>query len=238
VPSVAPFAIVQTPPQQSVWCAQTSPDWPQKDEALQWPALQRPEQHSASVAHALFNVLQFGLSATQEPFVQVPLQHSPALLHAAPSDVHAPRLQTPPEQTPVQHSPALVHAAPSFSQPPPVPPTMTPVLEDPPVPVPVPEPTVEPEAPPAPCETPPAPCEEPVPEGEPGALSVPLPHAAITPPAMGIVIRTKKPKRTTSCLRIVVTSRFGAAPDTAGWRAPVLRARDEPISNHSENPVK
>ena len=38
VPSVAPAAIVQTPPQQSGPCEQVSPFWMQNDEAIeQWP---------------------------------------------------------------------------------------------------------------------------------------------------------------------------------------------------------
>ena len=118
VPSVAPAAIVQTPPQQSGPCAQVSPPWMQNDEAIeQWPvASQSCEQHSELAVHALPDVLQDLLSAWHVPPVQVPPQQSVPVMHACPSEAQACAAHLPLTQEREQHSSEPVHAAPAASQ--------------------------------------------------------------------------------------------------------------------------
>jgi hypothetical protein len=131
VPLVAPVAMVQMPPQQSVPMVQVSPFWPQNEGELQMPPEQSREQHSAPPAQALPRLLHVGLSGTHMPPVQLPLQQSELALHAWLSEVHGAMLQTPPAQLPEQQSSLAVHAAPSVPQLPPslppVPPSWAPV---------------------------------------------------------------------------------------------------------------
>src|SRR5579859_4032785 len=74
VPRIAPAAMLQMPPQQSVPSAHTSPFCPQYDAEAHRPWLHRVEQQLASVVHALPSVLQDELSGAQVPPVHVPLQ--------------------------------------------------------------------------------------------------------------------------------------------------------------------
>jgi len=99
-PRVAPLAIAQEPPQQSVSRAQTSPGWIQKDEpSAQLPFEQSPEQQPPappSVAlQGLPAVLHVALSAWQVPPLQLPPQHWLELVQLAPSATQAPLAQTP-----------------------------------------------------------------------------------------------------------------------------------------------
>jgi len=117
VPSVAPVAIVQTPPQQSGPCEQVSPFWMQNEDAIeQWPEAQSCEQHSELCVHALPDVLQDLLSAVQEPPEHVPLQHSAPPVHACPSETQACAPHCPPTHESEQQSSDVLHAAPAASQ--------------------------------------------------------------------------------------------------------------------------
>src|SRR5262245_24201024 len=63
VPSVAPAAMLQIPPQQSPPCTQASPVWMQYEPpSEQVPPLQRCEQHWSLVEHWLPAVLHVGFS--------------------------------------------------------------------------------------------------------------------------------------------------------------------------------
>src|SRR5947209_4663634 len=82
VPSAWFCALVQTPPQQSLPLAQTSPFCPQYEGAEQMPLLQKFEQHSPPVVHALPSVLHELFSCVHEPFdPHVPLQHCAFVVH-------------------------------------------------------------------------------------------------------------------------------------------------------------
>jgi hypothetical protein len=106
VPTVAPDALVQRPPQHSASFAQTSPVCVQNEPPLlQTPLLQSLPQHSAFVVQALPPVRQPGLSGVQVPvWPHVPLQHWPEVVHAWPSEVHCDVPHVPPVHTKVQHS--------------------------------------------------------------------------------------------------------------------------------------
>ena len=184
-PRPASLVTLQTPLQQSVPVAHTSPPWPQNEDALQWPPRQSPEQQSASAAQALPSVAQVGLSGTHLPPEQRPLQHAALPVHARLSEVHGGRLQTPPEQAPEQHSPWLPHAAPRGEQ-------LVPLPVVRPLPVVVPPPVVAvplAAAPPLPLPPvapfPPAPPVPPKPAGE-------LPQ----PPASEAAARLERAQRT------------------------------------------
>jgi hypothetical protein len=117
VPSVAPAAIVQTPPQQSGPCEQVSPLWMQKEDAIeQWPEAQSFEQHSELCAHALPDVLHDLLSAVQLPPEHVPLQQSALAEHACPSETQVCVAHWPPTQESEQQSSDVLHVAPAASQ--------------------------------------------------------------------------------------------------------------------------
>src|SRR5258708_33105368 len=88
VPRVAPWTIVQTPPQQSADVEQTSPLWVQKDEVAQRPFLHSFEQQSALPEHVLPSVLHATLSGAHLPFVHEPPQHAAELVQAPLSGVH------------------------------------------------------------------------------------------------------------------------------------------------------
>jgi hypothetical protein len=95
-PSVAPAAIAQEPPQQSVSRAQASPGWMQNEEpSAQVPPEQRPEQQPLLAVHGLPAVLQVALSAAHLPPLQLPPQHSLELPQVAPSATQAAAPQTP-----------------------------------------------------------------------------------------------------------------------------------------------
>jgi hypothetical protein len=129
VPSVAPAAIVQTPPQQSGPCEQVSPFWMQNDEAIeQWPDVQSCEQHSELWVHALPDVLHDLLSAMQVPPEHVPLQQSVPAVQACPSDTHACVPHCPPTHESEQHWIDVVHGAPAASQLTGAPPMQAPAL--------------------------------------------------------------------------------------------------------------
>jgi hypothetical protein len=90
VPSVAPVATVQMPPQQSSPVWHTSPFWPQNEETAHTAPWQSPEQQSDAFAQELPSVVQPpGLSVAHVPPVQVPLQHCDPDAQALPFDVHA-----------------------------------------------------------------------------------------------------------------------------------------------------
>ena len=115
VPSTAPVALVQTPPQHSVFVEHTSPVWVQNDGwAEQIPALQNLEQQSELPAQGLPAVLHVPLSGLQKPVVasQVPLQQSDEATHPWLSGMQSLLSQTPPTQVNVQHSLPAAHAAP------------------------------------------------------------------------------------------------------------------------------
>jgi hypothetical protein len=117
VPTVFPVAMVQMPLQQPALAVQASPTCRQKDEALQSPLKQSPEQQSALDVHALLRVLQVVLSGVHVPPVHVPLQQAELALHAFPSEVHAGRLHTPPVQVAMQQSLACWQAPPTWRHP-------------------------------------------------------------------------------------------------------------------------
>jgi hypothetical protein len=77
VPTVAAVAMVQTPVQQSVARAHTSPCWMQNDAPIsQVPFVQSVEQHSVFPPHVLPAVLQLVLSAWHTLPTQECPQHS------------------------------------------------------------------------------------------------------------------------------------------------------------------
>ena len=83
-PWVAPEAIEQKPPQQSVLRAQTSPGWMQNEApSTHLPPVQRPEQQSPAPLQGLPAVAQVVLSGTHVPPVQVPLQQPAEVVQAA-----------------------------------------------------------------------------------------------------------------------------------------------------------
>ena len=85
---------------------QVSPVCPQKEGALQTPALQNCEQHAPFVVHVLPKVLQVGLSGVHVPATeQTPPQHCALVVQAWLSAVqsfapHVPRLHTREQQSP------------------------------------------------------------------------------------------------------------------------------------------
>ena len=166
VPTVAPAALSQIPPQHSLCAAQTSPFCVQNDPVEQTPPLQSLEQHSSLAAQALPVVRQTGFSGAHTPALQVPLQHCAELVHAWLSEVHCAPLQVPALQRRVQQSCGLAHELPPGRQVPPPAPPAPPVAPVPPVP-----PVLASVNPPAPPD-PPAP-----PVDIPSTLE--LPHAAV-----------------------------------------------------------
>src|SRR5262249_5555834 len=87
-PKIAPGALLQMPPQQSLGWVQMSPTWPQNDEAPQKPARQLFEQHCEPSVHLLPRVRQLALSDVHVlPAPHVPLQQSPFTAQASPSEV-------------------------------------------------------------------------------------------------------------------------------------------------------
>jgi hypothetical protein len=105
VPSAAPAALLQSPPQHSVLTAHTSPFCAQNDPLEQKPLLQSFEQQSPCVEQALPVVRQAGFRGAQAPAaLQVPLQHCAELVHASLSETHRESPQVPALQLAVQHS--------------------------------------------------------------------------------------------------------------------------------------
>ena len=89
VPSDAPFAFWQRPPQHSASVTHESPEIVQNEGALsQIPFKQYFEQQSPFAPHVLPEVLQFALSARHEPPSHTPPQHSPSFEHDVPSLLH------------------------------------------------------------------------------------------------------------------------------------------------------
>lgn len=89
MPSDAPLAFMQEPPQHSLSRLQASPFCVQNEGApLHTPFEHRPEQHSALPPHVLPDVLHAVLSGAQVPLLHTPPQHSPSLLHEPLSAVH------------------------------------------------------------------------------------------------------------------------------------------------------
>lgn len=75
VPTTAPAATLQTPPQQSPAWAQMSPVCAQNEDARsQTPPVQYFEQQSLLLAQVLPLILHVVSSVTHAPLVQVPLQ--------------------------------------------------------------------------------------------------------------------------------------------------------------------
>jgi hypothetical protein len=111
LPTVAPAAMSQMPPQQSIELEHTSPVWMhQPGVRAHVPLLQKPEQQSPLAPHGLPAVLQNVLIGWQAPFVQVPLQHAPFALHgwlsATQLVAQTPLLQLSEQQSvPVAHAP-------------------------------------------------------------------------------------------------------------------------------------
>jgi hypothetical protein len=122
VPSEAPDAFVQMPPQHSASAPHTSPVWVQNETcAAQLPFLQRCPQHSVLFVHELPAVLQLPFNGVQallpeSPPPQVPLQHSASVVQAWLSEVHSVAPQLPPSHTSVQHSVATAHESPAVLQ--------------------------------------------------------------------------------------------------------------------------
>src|SRR5262245_56368565 len=100
IPSVAPAALLQAPPQHSRSCEHASPACVQNDTcALHKPFWHKAEQHSEFPAHALPDVLHDGLSGAHVPPLQLELQHCVDVEQACPSAVHAVALHAPPSHT-------------------------------------------------------------------------------------------------------------------------------------------
>jgi hypothetical protein len=118
VPSVAPAAIVQTPPQQSGPCEQASPSWMQNDDAIeQCPvASQSFEQQSPLVVHALPDVLHDVVSAWHLPPEHEPLQQSVPVMQAWLSDAHTCVAHLPPTHESEQQSSEPLHDDPAATQ--------------------------------------------------------------------------------------------------------------------------
>ena len=118
VPSVAPVALVQRPPQQSRSPEQASPFCLQNDaSAAQIPLWQSDEQQSPLPAHGLPDVLQVVLSGVHVPAApHLPPQHWPSVVHAALSAAHCLSEHFPPVHEKVQHSSFVVHAAAGAAQ--------------------------------------------------------------------------------------------------------------------------
>jgi hypothetical protein len=114
VPSVAPAALVQLPPQQSTSVPHASPFWTQNDAAAaQTPFWQSCEQQSPLAVHGLPEVLHVVLSGVHLPAVHLPPQHAPSAVHAPLSAVHCVPEHVPLTQEKVQHWLFVVHAAPA-----------------------------------------------------------------------------------------------------------------------------
>lgn len=117
VPSVAPDALLQMPPQQSVLLAQESPVCLQNEMLpAQMPLLQTCEQQSALALQVLPEVLQAVFNAMQTlgppsgPVAHLPPQHCASVVHGWLSEVHSLEPHLPPAQTPVQQSVAAAQA--------------------------------------------------------------------------------------------------------------------------------
>ena len=112
VPSVAPAALVQSPPQQSRSPEQASPLCLQNDaSAAQIPLWHSEEQQSPLAAHGLPEVLHDALSGVHvPPAPHLPPQHWPSALHAALSAAHCLSEHVPPVHEKVQHSSLVVQA--------------------------------------------------------------------------------------------------------------------------------
>src|SRR5689334_21135883 len=131
-PTVAPCALLQRPPQHSLFVEQTSPFCVQKEPFEQTPPLQSFEQQSACAVQALPVVRHSGLSGAHTLLaLHVPLQHCAEVVQAWLSAVHCDAPQAPASQTSVQQSSGLVHALPLGRHAPPSPPPVPPA---PPVP--------------------------------------------------------------------------------------------------------
>jgi hypothetical protein len=141
---VAPAALLQSPPQHSLFTPHTSPFCVQNDPFEQTPPLQSLEQQSSFAVHALPVVRQTGFKGAQTLAVHVPLQHWAEAVQGWLSDVHCDPLQVPASQTIEQQSCGLAHELPPGRQ---VPPPAPPAPPAPPVP-PV-DPPSRPPAPPA-----------------------------------------------------------------------------------------
>ena len=105
VPRFAPAALLQSPPQHSLFTAHTSPFCAQNDPLEQTPLLQSFEQQSPFVEHALPVVRHVGFSGAQAPVAShVPLQHCVALVQGWLSETHWEPPQVPALHASVQHS--------------------------------------------------------------------------------------------------------------------------------------
>jgi len=111
-PSEAPAALLQRPPQHSKSLAHASPLCVQNEGAEQKPSLHSFEQHSVFCVQALPEVRQTALSALHAPLSQVPPQHSPFCVHVWPSPVHCLAEHVPLVHEKVQQSTFDVQAEP------------------------------------------------------------------------------------------------------------------------------
>jgi hypothetical protein len=116
VPSVAPAAMLQIPPQQSPPRTHASPVWMQYEPpSAQCPPVQRCEQHWSFVEHVLPAVRQVTLSGTHVVPLHVPLQHvaEPASFEQlCPSETHWAAAQKPLAQLSEQQSVGALHCVP------------------------------------------------------------------------------------------------------------------------------
>jgi hypothetical protein len=186
VPSVAPIALAQRPPQHSLSAAHASPNWVQNDGCpSQAPLVQSFEQQSPFIVHELPAVRHDGFSGAHLPALQFALQHWPDVEHDSPWDVHGVPPHVPLSQMTVQQSCGLAHALPEGRHPLPEPPVPEPPVLDPPVPVLVPPvlapPVLAPPEPEAPTFAPPAPGVSPVDELSPHVASTMLENKSAAP---------------------------------------------------------
>lgn len=117
MPTSAPLALLQRPPQHSVSVLQMSPVCVQNEGVFeQTPLLQKAEQHSPLVPHVLPDVLQEpfrGLHVLAPPSAEglhTPPQQLASEVHALLSEMQSVAPQEPPAHTNVQHSLAVAHA--------------------------------------------------------------------------------------------------------------------------------
>jgi hypothetical protein len=132
IPTVAPAALLQSPPQHSTLATHASPFCAQNEPFEQKPLLQTLEQQSPWLEHALPVVRHVGFSGAQVPAAsQVALQHCAELVQGWLSETHCEPPQVPLSQTSVQHSWRLAQGLPPERQ---LPPSLPPTPPTPPAP--------------------------------------------------------------------------------------------------------
>jgi hypothetical protein len=116
MPSAAPAAFAQLPPQHSVSDEHASPFCAQNEGVPQKPFLQYFAQHSPLPVQGLPVVLHVVESGVHLPPSHLPPQHSSFALHAPLSAVHCLSEHLPPTHEKVQHSGETAHAVPGVLQ--------------------------------------------------------------------------------------------------------------------------